>query len=141
MADRGTEVQFLEAAHAKLQDYILTMRSGLGKKIATQGLQRLEKRLEQLRSKEHSVAHKEFDPEAITDQKRAWLEAQELARGEQQLASWPQHLIDHFFVVGLPPDIEVTQIAGDLLGKWMIILGSQRGFLLMEYLPNFPGLL
>jgi len=110
-------VQILEAAHAKLQDYILTMRSGLGKKIATQGLQKLEKRLEQLRSKEHSVAHKDFDPEAVTDQKRAWLEAQELARGEQQLASWPQHLIDHFFVVGLPPDIEVTQIAGDLLEK------------------------
>jgi len=37
--------------------------------------------------------------QAVTDQKRAWLEAQELARGEQQLASWPQHLIDHFFVV------------------------------------------
>lgn len=37
--------------------------------------------------------------QAITDQKRAWLEAQEQARGAQQLASWPQHLIDHFFVV------------------------------------------
>jgi hypothetical protein len=44
-----------------------------------------------------SLAHKCM--QVVTDQKRAWLEAQELARDKQQLASWPQHLIEHFFVV------------------------------------------
>ena len=37
--------------------------------------------------------------QAVTEQKRAWQEAQERLRGQQQLVGWPQHLIEHFFVV------------------------------------------
>lgn len=34
-----------------------------------------------------------------TCMQRAWLEAQEQARREQRLVGWPEHLLEHFFVV------------------------------------------
>ncbi|EFJ52381.1 hypothetical protein VOLCADRAFT_103040 [Volvox carteri f. nagariensis] len=54
-----------------------------------------------------------INPEALTAQKREWIDSQ-AAQGQQTLATWPEHLFEHFFVVGLPPDIEITRIAEDL---------------------------
>ncbi|GIL81434.1 hypothetical protein Vretimale_989 [Volvox reticuliferus] len=54
-----------------------------------------------------------INPEALTAQKREWIDSQ-AAQVHQALATWPEHLFEHFFVVGLPPDIEVTRIAEDL---------------------------
>lgn len=36
---------------------------------------------------------------------------------EEVLASWPEHLFESFVVAGLAPDMEITQIAEDLLGE------------------------
>ncbi|GLI61000.1 hypothetical protein VaNZ11_003258 [Volvox africanus] len=57
-----------------------------------------------------------INPEALTAQKREWIDSQ-AAQVHQALATWPEHLFEHFFVVGLPPDIEVTRIAEDLLAQ------------------------
>ncbi|GLC38217.1 hypothetical protein PLESTB_001086800 [Pleodorina starrii] len=61
----------------------------------------------------HEPSGPSINPEALTAQKREWIDSQ-AAQVQQTLATWPEHLFEHFFVIGLPPDIEVTQIAQDL---------------------------
>eukprot|EP00798_Chlamydomonas_sp_ICE-L_P009780 gene9780-7663_t len=63
-------------------------------------------------SKDHG--DKWFNPEGITENKREWIDAQP---GDEALCSWPEHLFEHFFVVGLPPNTEVSLIAEDLCEK------------------------
>ncbi|MEW5307041.1 MAG: hypothetical protein WDW36_009461 [Sanguina aurantia] len=50
----------------------------------------------------------------VTRQKREWMDSQQLT---DALATWPEHLFEHFFIVGLPPDSDITQVAEALCGK------------------------
>ncbi|KAF6252580.1 hypothetical protein COO60DRAFT_515540 [Scenedesmus sp. NREL 46B-D3] len=43
---------------------------------------------------------------------REWLEQQR--KVQEVAASWPDHIFENFFVLGLPPDIELTQVAEQL---------------------------
>lgn len=54
-----------------------------------------------------------FNPEGVTAAKREWLEAQ-LRAQQGGRPDWPQNIFENFFVVGLPPDVEITQIAEQL---------------------------
>ncbi|KAG2488060.1 hypothetical protein HYH03_013364 [Edaphochlamys debaryana] len=54
-----------------------------------------------------------INPEALTAQKREWMDSQAEAV-QLTLATWPEHLFEHFFVIGMPPDVEITQVAEDL---------------------------
>jgi hypothetical protein len=62
---------------------------------------------------------------------RAWLQQKQERPEEQELITWPQHLIQHMYIVGLAPDVEVTQIAMDLLGRYTTCSAAGQGLSLI----------
>lgn len=54
-----------------------------------------------------------FDPEEAIAAKRKWLEGRKV----QKRLEWPERFFEHFLIVGLPPDVEITHIAEQLVAE------------------------
>ena len=78
-----------------------------------------------------------FNPEQFTAQKREWLDARKMAAQDgggvdggsgapdgSASPPWPQHLYERLYVVGLPPDMELSGVAEQLCGAfWFCCFG------------------